>query len=395
MSLSLQPPEPRSGHQIALVKRKLYVCGGWNSAKQFDDLYVLDTECWTWEKLGVGWGAPRWNHSTVGVFAVPYWKVFVFGGNSGDLTSGVGNMQGEFLDLCVLDTGSNTWSQLQATGNKPCPRADTEIIYDPDLNRLILFGGWANNWFEELCVCDVGGVVGPPYALESISPSTGPITGEKDTIIRGMGFQSSTGTPTVRLSCSKGCLEVKGEVLSDSELRFSTPRFDKYGPVEAEVRVSIGSKSLTNTSVTYTYFSVCDGSQTIAFGPGTQKGFIACKPVEFMIQARDKAGNPRVCGGDEFQINITPESEDCSSSVTSTITDMGNGTYTATYTAPQPGKYSVSVRFTGTFGGNEGEIRGSPFLAEAVTTSTLDSGSPTGTEEGLNDLGGSLHLAYL
>ncbi len=396
MSLSLQPPEPRSGHQIALVKRKLYVCGGWNSAKQFDDLYVLDTECWTWEKLGVGWGAPRWNHSTVGVFAVPYWKVFVFGGNSGDLTSGVGNMQGEFLgDLCVLDTGSNTWSQLQATGNKPCPRADTEIIYDPDLNRLILFGGWANNWFEELCVCDVGGVVGPPYALESISPSTGPITGEKDTIIRGMGFQSSTGTPTVRLSCSKGCLEVKGEVLSDSELRFSTPRFDKYGPVEAEVRVSIGSKSLTNTSVTYTYFSVCDGSQTIAFGPGTQKGFIACKPVEFMIQACDKAGNPRVCGGDEFQINITPESEDCSSSVTSTITDMRNGTYTATYTAPQPGKYSVSVRFTGTFGGNEGEIRGSPFLAEAVTTSTLDSGSPTGTEEGLNDLGGSLHLAYL
>lgn len=34
----------------------------------------------------------RWNHSAVGVFAVPHWKVFVFGGNSGNLAEG-GNPQ--------------------------------------------------------------------------------------------------------------------------------------------------------------------------------------------------------------------------------------------------------------------------------------------------------------
>ncbi len=241
----------------------------------------------------------------------------------------------------------------------------------------------------------MGDVVGPPYALESISPCTGPITGGKDTVIRGIGFESSTGTPTVRFSCSKGFLEVKGEVLSDSELKFSTPRFDKYGPMEVEVRVSIGMKSLTNTSIGYKYFSVCDGSQTVAFGPGILKGFVACKPVEFMIQARDKTGTPRVCGSDEFEINITPESEGGGSgNIPSRITDIEDGTYTVSYTTPYPGKYSVSVRFLGTFGGIEGQIRGSPFLSESIAISSVDS-SPTGTEEGLNQLDGSLHLTYL
>ncbi len=183
-------------------------------------------------------------------------------------------------------------------------------------------------------------------------------------------------------------------MLSNSELRFSTPRFDKYGPVEAEVRVSIGMKALTNTSVGYKYFSVCDGTETVAFGPGILKGFIACKPVEFMIQARDKTGTPRVCGGDEFKITVTPESDDGGAgSIPSTITDMENGTYTVSYTAPYPGKYSVSVTFLGTFGGVEGQIRGSPFSSESIDNPSAD--STTGTQEGLNELGGSLHLAYL
>lgn len=33
-------------------------------------------------------GRHRWSHTAVGVFAVPHWKVFVFGGNSGNLSEG-------------------------------------------------------------------------------------------------------------------------------------------------------------------------------------------------------------------------------------------------------------------------------------------------------------------
>jgi hypothetical protein len=38
-------------------------------------------------------GPPRWNHTAVSVFAVPYWKIFVFGGNSGNLNDGEVNPQ--------------------------------------------------------------------------------------------------------------------------------------------------------------------------------------------------------------------------------------------------------------------------------------------------------------
>ncbi|CAN0467702.1 unnamed protein product, partial [Ectocarpus sp. 12 AP-2014] len=118
----------------------------------------------------------RWNHSAVGVFAVPHWKVFVFGGNSGNLAEG-GNPQGDFRnDLCVLNTGSNTWTATSVVGELPEPRSDTQMIYDTTNSRLLLFGGWANKWWGELHVCSVGEVVGPPYSLETITPGSGAIT---------------------------------------------------------------------------------------------------------------------------------------------------------------------------------------------------------------------------
>ncbi len=36
-------PEPRSGHQLCAIPGFLYVCGGWNSLVQFDDLQVRRT----------------------------------------------------------------------------------------------------------------------------------------------------------------------------------------------------------------------------------------------------------------------------------------------------------------------------------------------------------------
>jgi len=49
--------------QTVVVKDTLYVCGGWNSVQQFDDLYILDTKTWAWNKADCGsgdaWGPPR------------------------------------------------------------------------------------------------------------------------------------------------------------------------------------------------------------------------------------------------------------------------------------------------------------------------------------------------
>lgn len=49
--------------QTVVVKDSLYVCGGWNSVQQFDDLFILDTTTWVWSKADCGsgdaWGPPR------------------------------------------------------------------------------------------------------------------------------------------------------------------------------------------------------------------------------------------------------------------------------------------------------------------------------------------------
>ena len=110
-----EPPEARSGHQLLSIEdRQLYVMGGWNSSRQFDDVHVVDlaTKAWSQPAMASGpdyWGPPRWNFTAVAVFAVPFWKIFVFGGNSGDLVEGK-TPTGEYCnDIMVLECGENVW----------------------------------------------------------------------------------------------------------------------------------------------------------------------------------------------------------------------------------------------------------------------------------------------
>ena len=66
---------------------------------------------------------------------------------------------------------------LQVLREAPCPRADTSIEYDAKGSKLLVFGGWANEWFNDIRTLDVAHVVGPPYAIMDIYPNLGAITG--------------------------------------------------------------------------------------------------------------------------------------------------------------------------------------------------------------------------
>jgi dynein heavy chain len=288
-------PEARSGHQGVAVQDSLYIIGGWNSLQQFDDLYILDTNTNTWNKPFVNgdFGPPRWNFSAVSVFAVPYWKVFVFGGNSGNLNDG-GSPQGQYLnDMIVLETGSKTWTRPAVLGNIPSQRGETPIVYDPKLSRLVLFGGWSNRWFGDLFVCKVDEVVGPPYAIDSITPPIGPITGSTRCIINGVGFTAvgpSSTSAQIRFACLKGYLEVSGEVIDNTSIRFETPNFEKYGPCVVEGRARVGGFNLTNSVISFSYFAVASCDTTLSFGPAIIDGCLAKNSVCLIIQARDATG---------------------------------------------------------------------------------------------------------
>lgn len=48
----------------------------------------------------------------------------------------------------------------------------------------------------------------------------------------GMGFSSVTGNVTIRFACTKGFVEAEGHVVSDTEVSFLTPSFEKFGPMQ-------------------------------------------------------------------------------------------------------------------------------------------------------------------
>jgi dynein heavy chain len=388
-------PEPRSGHQGVAVNEKIYVIGGWNSMVQFDNMYVLDTYTNTWSKPAHNnpFGPPRWNFSAVSVFAVPHWKVFVFGGNSGDLNDG-GNPQGDYLnDMVVLETGTNSWTRPTVLGNTPCERGETQMVYDPRSSRMIVFGGWANRWFGDLFVCKVGDVVGPPYSINTITPNMGPITGATKCTISGVGFKSGGGSSAVvRFACVKGFIEAPGDVTSDTTITFDTPNFEKFGPIAVEGRAGVGGKSLTNSTVSFNYFSVTSCDTTLCFGPAIINKCVAVHPVTLVIQARDVKGANRTCGMDEYVIqlrSVTPKKDkeliEPLEDVKIDIIDQRDGTYVVNFAYPAAGTYELAIEFKGTFLGKAGQVRGSPFRVEV-----LAEGDPLN-----NELNGPLTMEYI
>jgi dynein heavy chain len=378
-------PEKRSGHQAVAVDKKLYIFGGSNSITQFNDLHISDTEedvlCWANfdNSLGGGVQRPRWNHAACSVMAIPSWKVFLFGGRGGQLdTRQGGNTQGTFLnDVGVLDTGVGVWQYPNygteandILGDPPAPRADCAMDYDHKGSRLIVFGGWANEWYDEVYMLDVG----PPYAIMDVYPTSGPITGNTALSIEGIDFYN-TQQVIVRFSSKKGaCEEVRGVYVSGTKITCTSPDFSRWLPGDVvEVRVALGTDSYTTTFQTYTFFPVTNAANSLLFGPGVLDGCCVGEEVNFIIQARDLTNKNRTTGGDEFDVRVRQRDVKLDSEGDETVSeatvhgvfveDRADGTYSVTFTAPNPGEFLIDVEFKGTYGGAAGHVRGSPCTA--------------------------------
>ena len=63
-------------------------------------------------------------------------------------------------------------------------------------SRLVIFGGWANKWLDDVWQINVSSIVGPPYAITKVEPPLGPVTGQMKVTIYGVGFQSTNGMAT-------------------------------------------------------------------------------------------------------------------------------------------------------------------------------------------------------
>lgn len=55
----------------------------------------------------------------------------------------------------------------------PQPREYAALAYDHRDSRLLVFGGWANGWLNDMYALNVSKIVGPSYAISEIVPSLG------------------------------------------------------------------------------------------------------------------------------------------------------------------------------------------------------------------------------
>ena len=175
-----KPPDPRGGHSMFVIGTKIFVYGGWNTAYQFETLFHYDTAIGEWWEPEVNGQdiVPVWNHSACLVQAIPSAKYFVFGGESTAFPEGGPRGFGEYSNhIRYLDTADSfKWSKVTTedahlkTAVFPKPREYSSMSYDAKNSRLIIFGGWANEWLNDVYILNVSSVVGPPYSISEIIP---------------------------------------------------------------------------------------------------------------------------------------------------------------------------------------------------------------------------------
>ncbi|XP_073015177.1 uncharacterized protein [Primulina eburnea] len=142
-------PEAREGHSAALIGKRLFIFGGCgkfeNSQIYYDDLYILNTETFSWKSV-VPSGTPPSKRDS---HTCSSWKnkIIVIGGeDSSDYY---------LSDVHILDTDTLVWCKLNTTGQLLSPRGGhTAVTFG---KNLIVFGGFSDeqNLYNDLYMLDI------------------------------------------------------------------------------------------------------------------------------------------------------------------------------------------------------------------------------------------------
>ena len=371
------PPKPRADHTVCVADNLLILSGGRGSSINdkkagtfsgyFDDVHILDLADQEWKRPpGVSAdGGPAnwptlpttlWNHAAVAIESVPSYRMFVFGGQKAEFA---------YADqVSVLDTGRMSWANANYAQGSVAPgaREDCSVTYDAKTCNIIFFGGWRQGWLDDLLCLNVAGIVGPPYAVQSISPNTGPITGNTPISIFGIGFIKHNSVQ-VKFSDGRRDATVSGKWISENEIQCNTPSFEKFGPMEVMVRVSIKGDPFTVNKALFSFFVNTKAAKCMCFGPGLlPNAGKASRPLQFMMQAKDSTGKARNSGGDAITVSVT--SPATTEEVPYAIHDYMDGRYLISYVPPVPGAYECNVTLDeNAFDDDDTylHVRGSPF----------------------------------
>jgi N-acetylneuraminic acid mutarotase len=132
-------PAPRFGQAVAVdpARRTLYLFGGQAGETFFNDAWRFDLDTRTWAEIPTGdiRPAPRYGTSAVVDDA----------GNV--LVSHGFTFEGRFDDTWSLDPQTGVWSDISPPADtRPLKRCLHEAVWDPQGQRMLLFGGCASGF---------------------------------------------------------------------------------------------------------------------------------------------------------------------------------------------------------------------------------------------------------
>jgi N-acetylneuraminic acid mutarotase len=128
------PPPPGYDFHAAWdsINENMLVFGGYDDSVHSDDLWQYNRATETWTQLSPVGGPPTARQGGAAVWEELGSRMLVFGGWTGSAS---------LNDLWEYSPTSNQWTQLTPTGTPPAARWAMGETWDPDLQRLLIFGG--------------------------------------------------------------------------------------------------------------------------------------------------------------------------------------------------------------------------------------------------------------
>ncbi|MBT8493343.1 MAG: hypothetical protein KJO07_09830 [Deltaproteobacteria bacterium] len=102
-----------------------------------DDTWLLDPMAGTWTEVDASGPSARGRYAAALDPAGS--RMLLFGGRF--RAAGTGGAYTLYDDLWAFDFGARTWTELDAGGSGPSPRIFATSVYDPGADKLYLFGG--------------------------------------------------------------------------------------------------------------------------------------------------------------------------------------------------------------------------------------------------------------
>jgi N-acetylneuraminic acid mutarotase len=129
-------PSPRASQAMTYdpVGNKLIVFGGYDGKTYYGDLWAYDLTGNAWSTLTPTGAGPSARHGHSLVYDPESKKMILFGGFDGST---------QYNDTWAYDPAANSWADLKPTGSMPAGRDSQAMAYDSDDKVMVLFGGWS------------------------------------------------------------------------------------------------------------------------------------------------------------------------------------------------------------------------------------------------------------